>query len=138
MQFIHDLEEVVAFLHHLDKLLFILPNGTNITANYAGNGTWWTLHTFDDYGVYQVNASYDGLNNVTVSNAKITIKADSTITLDNITFTNNYANEIGGAAGLINNTTLTINNSRFINNYAPSASSINVLFDIVRKLLEQL
>ena len=70
----------------LVKLLFILPNGTNITANYAGNGTWWAVHTFDDYAVYQVNASYDGLNNVTVSNAKITInKVDSTITLDNIT-----------------------------------------------------
>ena len=55
------------------KLLFILPNSTQINANYAGNGTWWAVHTFDDYGVYQVNASYDGLNNVTVSNAKITL-----------------------------------------------------------------
>ena len=25
------------------KLLFILPNGTQINANYAGNGTWWVF-----------------------------------------------------------------------------------------------
>ena len=102
------------------KLLFILPNSTQINANYAGNGTWWAVHTFDDYGVYQVNASYDGLNNVTVSNAKITIKADSTITLDNqgavgitadinginVTVINNYTIQIADLAA--GNYTLTV------------------------------
>ena len=90
MQFIHDLEEVVAFLHHLDKLLFILPNGTNITANYAGNGIWWAVHTFDDYAVYQVNASYIGLDNVTINNANITVsKTNTALTADAITATYN-------------------------------------------------
>ena len=55
------------------KLLFILPNGTGITANYTGNGTWWALHEFDDYGVYEVNASYTGLDNVTINNGTVTI-----------------------------------------------------------------
>ena len=55
------------------KLLFILPNGDEINANYAGNGIWWAEHTFDDSGVYQVNATYIGWNNVAVSNATITI-----------------------------------------------------------------
>ena len=102
------------------KLLFILPNCTQINANYAGNGTWWAVHTFDDYAVYQVNASYDGLNNVTVSNAKITInKVDSTITLDNITLnygeSRNVAVATQGAVGItadINGINVTV-----INNY---------------------
>ena len=67
------------------KLLFILPNGTQIDAIYGANGTWWAEHTFDDYGEYNVNASYVGLDNVTVNNGTITInKVNSTIALDNI------------------------------------------------------
>ena len=86
------------------KLLFILPNSTQINANYAGNGTWWAVHTFDDYAVYQVNASYDGLNNVTVSNGTISItRADSTITIDKTVF--DYGDSINvatvGAVGII-------------------------------------
>ena len=55
------------------KLLFIIPNSEEISANYGGNGTWWAVHTFDDYGVYEVNASYTGLDNVTVNNGTVTI-----------------------------------------------------------------
>ena len=55
------------------KFLFILPNSEEISANYGGNGTWWAVHTFDDYGVYEVNASYTGLDNVTVNNGTVTI-----------------------------------------------------------------
>ncbi|MBE6490127.1 MAG: hypothetical protein E7Z83_04645 [Methanobrevibacter sp.] len=68
------------------KLVFILPDGTQINANYGDNGTWWAENKFDDYGIYQVNASYEGLDNVTVNDATINItKVDSTITLDNVT-----------------------------------------------------
>ena len=67
------------------KLLFILPNGTQIEATYGANGTWWAEHTFDAYGEYKVNATYVGLDNVTINNGTITInKVNSTITLDNI------------------------------------------------------
>ncbi|WP_296805059.1 right-handed parallel beta-helix repeat-containing protein [uncultured Methanobrevibacter sp.] len=67
------------------RLLFILPDGTKINATYASNGIWWTVHKFDDYTEYDVNASYVGLDNVTFKNATINItRADSTITLDNI------------------------------------------------------
>ncbi|WP_116592083.1 right-handed parallel beta-helix repeat-containing protein [Methanobrevibacter thaueri] len=55
------------------KLLFILPNGTQINATYGANGIWWAVHTFDAYGEYQVNATYVGLDNVTVNNATITV-----------------------------------------------------------------
>ena len=77
------------------KLLFILPNGTNITANYAGNGTWWAVHTFDDYAVYQVNASYIGLDNVTVGNATITVsKTNTVLTADAVTATYNINRDL--------------------------------------------
>ena len=58
-----------------DKLLFILPDGTEINATYASNGTWWAEHTFEGCGDYQINASYIGLDNVTVSNATISVLA---------------------------------------------------------------
>ncbi|WP_298520798.1 right-handed parallel beta-helix repeat-containing protein [uncultured Methanobrevibacter sp.] len=57
-------------------LRFILPNGTEISANYTG-GIWWAVHTFDDYGDYQVNASYTELSNVTITNATISISKAS-------------------------------------------------------------
>ena len=55
------------------KLLFILPNGFEINATYATNGTWWAVHTFDSIGEYNVNASYIGLDDVNINNATITI-----------------------------------------------------------------
>ena len=72
------------------KLLFILPDGTAdgmvIEANYAGNGTWWAEHTFDAYGEYKVNATYVGLDNVTITNATISIsKTPTEITVENET-----------------------------------------------------
>ena len=72
------------------KLLFILPNNINITANYAGNGTWWANYTFDKYGEFEVRALYIGLNNVTVNNATITInKIKTELSADAVTTTYN-------------------------------------------------
>jgi len=67
------------------KLLFILSNGTEINATYAANGTWWEVYTFADYGDHQVNASYEGLDNVTINNAIISIvKANSTVNVADV------------------------------------------------------
>ena len=64
---------------------FVMPNGDKVRANYDNKGNWWALHTFDAIGVYQVNGSYVGLNNITFNNGTITInKGNSTITLDDI------------------------------------------------------
>ena len=87
------------------KLLFILPNGTQIEATYGTNGTWWAEHTFDAYGEYNVNATYVGLDNVAINNGTITInKANSTITLDNIVLdygeTKNVTVTTTGATGI--------------------------------------
>jgi len=68
------------------KLLFILLDGTEIEATYGGNGTWWAVHTFADYDVYQVNATYEGLDNVTITNGTISIsKTPTEITVKNET-----------------------------------------------------
>ena len=55
------------------KLVFLVLNADPIAATYAGNGTWWALHTFDTCGEFEVNASVVGVYNVTVSNATITV-----------------------------------------------------------------
>ena len=67
------------------KLLFIVPIGEVINATYAGNGTWWAVYTFDDYTDYLVNASYVGLDNVTITNATISIsRANSTVNVSDV------------------------------------------------------
>ena len=109
------------------KLLFILPNGTQIDATYGADGTWWAVHTFDDYGEYEVNASYIGLDNVTVNNGIITInKADSKITLENVTLdygdSTNLTVTTAGAVGItanINGVNVTV-----INNYTIQISDL--------------
>ena len=99
------------------KLLFILPDASQINATYGTNGTWWALHTFD-YGVYQVNASYN-LDGVVFNNATINItKTDPTITLDDITLSygesKNITVKTEGAVGItacINGANVTVINN---------------------------
>ena len=101
------------------KLLFILPNGTEITANYASNGTWWAVHTFDAYDVYQVNATYQGLDNVTITNATISIsKTPTAITVENETLELLVDDSIATGATLTpadaGNVTYTVSNSSVV------------------------
>jgi predicted outer membrane repeat protein len=67
------------------KLLFILPNSTQINANYTVNGTWWAVHEFDDAGDYVINASYIGLDGVIINNATISIRYDASVDVNNKT-----------------------------------------------------
>ena len=67
------------------KLLFILPNGDEINATYAADGIWWALHTFDGVGDYNINASYTGLDNVTINTATISIRYDARVVVQNKT-----------------------------------------------------
>lgn len=87
------------------KLLFILPDNVEINATYATNGTWWAVHTFDDYDVYQLNASYTGLTNVTITNATVNItKANSSVDITGVVLTYGVSKNITvtteGAAGI--------------------------------------
>ncbi|WP_346662065.1 Ig-like domain-containing protein [uncultured Methanobrevibacter sp.] len=67
------------------KLVFILPNGDELNGTYDSKDTWWTMHTFDDYKTYEINATYTNFKMATVNSATITVeKANSTIYLDDI------------------------------------------------------
>ena len=72
------------------KLIFILPNGTQIDAICGADGRWWAEYTFKDYGEYKVNATYAGMDNVTLNNGTITVsKIKTEITGAAITATYN-------------------------------------------------
>ena len=62
------------------KLLFILPNGTEINANYTANGTWWALHTFDNAGDYNtISIRYDA--RVDVNNETLNLEVGQNFTI---------------------------------------------------------
>ena len=89
----------------LGKLLFILLDGTAdgmvIEANYSGNSTWWAKYTFADYGDYKVNATYVGLDNVTITNATISIsKTPTEIIVENTTVELLVLDSVGTGAAL--------------------------------------
>ena len=72
------------------EVFFITSDGYCLDANYAGNGTWWALHTFDNCGIYKVNASFSGEYDVIISNGTITVnKLKTEITGAAITATYN-------------------------------------------------
>ena len=84
------------------KLLFILPDATQLVANYAGNATWWAVHTFDEFKVYEVNASYIGLDDVSITNATLNIaEIQANITLENETVELFAEDSIDAGAALI-------------------------------------
>ena len=107
------------FSSMLNKLLFVLPNGTEINATYGTNGTWWAVHTFADYDVYQVNATYQGLDNVTITNGTISIsKTPTAITVENETLELLVDDSIATGATLTpadaGNVTYTVSNSSVV------------------------
>ena len=107
---------------------FNLPNNVEINATYGGNGTWWAVHTFDDYGVYQVNASYSGLTNVTITNATITInKLNSTVNVDDVVLdygeSKNVTVTTEGATGIT--AKIDGNDVTVVNNYTIVISGLN-------------
>ena len=94
------------------KLLFILPNSTEINATYASNGTWWALHRFDDAGDYNINATYIGLDDVIINNATIRIMNVIPINTSDISISfGDIANVIVYVPETINgqNITITVN-----------------------------
>ena len=111
------------------KFIFVLPNGVEINANYANNGTWWVVHTFNHCGEYNVGASYVGLDNVIVKNGTVTIiKEDSIITLDDIILNYGESKNItvttDGASGItakIDETDVDV-----VNNFTIPISSLDI------------
>lgn len=122
-----DLNQDYAFNNETDNKNGIVIAKDNFTLN--GNGC--TIDGKNQSRIFNITA-----NNVTLSNLILTggnankggaIYATGLLTLNNVTFIDNYASQNGGAVGIYGNATLNCNNSNFIDNYAvDSGSSIVV------------
>ena len=98
--------------------------------NFVLNGNGHTIDGNNQARIFNITA-----NNVTLSNLILTggnadkggaIYAAGPLTLNNVTFIDNYASKQGGAVGIYGDVTLNCNNSHFIDNYAEAGSSIFV------------
>ena len=98
--------------------------------NFVLNGNGHTIDGKNQSRIFNITA-----NNVTLSNLILTggnaekggaIYATGSLTLNNVTFIDNYAKTEGGAVGLYGNVILTSDNSDFIDNYAEAGSAIFV------------
>ena len=98
--------------------------------NFVLNGNGRMINGNNLSRIFNITA-----NNVTLSNLILTggnaekggaIYASGSLTLNNVTFTDNYASKQGGAVGLYGDVTLNCNNSQFRDNYAEAGSSIFV------------
>ena len=121
-----DLTRDYAFNNETDNNTGILITKDNFVLN--GNG-----HTVDGKNLSRIFGI--GGNNITLSNLVLinanadkggAVYSEVTVTLNNITFIDNYASQFGGAVGLFVDATININNSRFINNNANTGPSIYV------------
>ena len=99
--------------------------------NFALNGNGHTIDGKNLSRIFSIDANNITLSNLVLINGNSdnggAVCSERTVTLNNITFIDNYATQHGGAVGFFANAILNINNSRFIDNNAGSGSSIYVL-----------
>ena len=95
--------------------------------NFVLNGNGCTIDANNQSRIFNITA-----NNVTLSNLILTrgnaekggaIYTTGSLTLNNVTFIDNYASKQGAAVGLYENVTIKCDNSRFIDNYAVEKGS---------------
>ena len=111
------------------KLLFILPYSDVISANYNADGTWWALYPFGDYGDYNVSASYIGLDEVTVTDGTIRIRANVPIDVRDISINfGDEANVVVGVPEAINGQNLTISVNTTSKNATVKNGKANAVF----------
>ena len=108
-----------------------LKKGIVLNKNdFTINGNGHTIDASNQSRIFDVQGKNITINNLVLINANGTnggaIYTIQTLTLNNVTFSNNYATNTGGAIGLYGNATLNCSNIRFIDNYAPAGSSISV------------
>ena len=96
--------------------------------NFVLNGNGRTIDGNNQSRLFSITGNNITLNDLILINGNYDIcagiRAVGTLTLNNVTFINNYANEQGGAIGVRDGATLICNNCRFIDNYAQSGSAI--------------
>ena len=111
------------------KLLFILPYSDVISANYNADGTWWALYPFGDYSDYNVSASYIGLDEVTVTDGTIRIRANVPIDVSDISINfGDEANVVVGVPKAINGQNLTISVNTTSKNATVKNGKANAVF----------
>lgn len=109
----------------------VTDNSTGILIakdNFVINGNGRMINGNNLARIFNITA-----NNVTLSNLILTggnaekggaiYATGSSLTLNNVTFIENYASKNGGAVALYEDTTLNCNNSQFIDNYAGEGGS---------------
>jgi predicted outer membrane repeat protein len=98
--------------------------------NFVLNGNGRTIDANNQSRIFNITANNITLSNLILKNGNAkdggAIYSTGTLTLNNVTFTNNYATEKGGAVALYENVTLNCDDIRFIDNYGGAGSSIYV------------
>ena len=101
------------------------------TDDFVLNGNGHTIDGKNQSRIFNITA-----NNVTLSNLILTggnaekggaIYTIGLLTLNNVTFTSNYASKNGGAVALYDDITVNCNKSKFIDNYAGEGGSSMVV-----------
>ena len=98
--------------------------------NFVLNGNGRTIDGNNQSRIFNITGKNITLNDLILINANAdeggAIWVNGTLTLNNITFINNYATKQGGAVGLYSDSILNCSNSRFRDNYAKEGSSVYV------------
>ena len=105
--------------------------------NFVLNGNGHTIDGNNQTRLFSINGNNITFNDLILINGNSEncggIRVGGALTLNNVTFINNYANKEGGAIGITGGATLICNNCRFIDNYAETGSAI-VLMDSKAKI----
>ncbi|WP_407421048.1 C1 family peptidase [Methanobrevibacter sp.] len=120
------LDDDYSFYNETDNNTGVLINKDNFVLN--GNG-----HILDAKNlsrIFNITANNITLKDLVLINGNAqkggAIYARGSLTLNNVTFINNYAKTEGGAVGLYGNVTLNCDNTDFTDNYAEAGSAIYV------------
>lgn len=98
--------------------------------NFVLDGNGRIIDANNQSRIFNITANNITLNNLILTGGSAdkggAIYATGSLTLNNVTFIDNYATTEGGAVGLYSDVTITCNNSRFIDNYAEAGSAIYI------------
>ena len=98
--------------------------------NFVLDGNGRIIDANNQSRIFNITANNITLSNLILKNGNAkdggAIYSTGTLTLNNVTFTNNYAKTEGGAVGLYGNVTLNCDNTDFTDNYAEAGSAIYV------------
>ncbi|WP_405290190.1 C1 family peptidase [Methanobrevibacter sp.] len=118
-----DLNQDYAFNNQTDN-----KNGIAIVKdNFVLNGNGHTIDAKNQSRIFNITANNLIINDLILINGNAekggAIYTTKSLTLNNVTFINNYASKNGGAVALYEDVVINCNNSKFIDNYAGEGGS---------------